>query len=231
MMRSVLVGLFLIISPLTYAETLVIGVAYKENSPEFSAMSLYLQEIASRVEGLEISVIYRPLQRLKVELESKLIDGDSGRIEEVYLKSPNVFKVPEPIYVMDFVYYTNIDDHSADDLISGEYTVIAVRGNIAVQTFLENSNRSYSLVNTNEIAFKILNSNRKVYYIAIGLTKDIMESRGYIHSNVSVSNEPLFSIPLYLFLHNRFKKWLEPINKEIMDITKSGRFMEITGIE
>lgn len=211
--------LFILISCSVYSETLKFAISIKESDPLFDISQRYYSEVARSIDGFDIELVYRPLKRSYYELIEGEIDGDVSRIESAYVNT-DVLKVPVPVSSLSGTLFSHNRDHNRDDLKSNNYEVIVIRGSLAIEEYLNEQKVSFSPVNSLEQAFKLLNTGRADFFVS-----DLFVKRSYdrdkIYDNVYISNEILFTVPLYIFVHKRHEKWVDDISESIRRINES----------
>lgn len=221
MYKRVLIVLCLIISAFIpiQSETLRFAISIKESDPLFDISQRYYNEVTRTIDGLNIKLVYRPLKRSYYELIEGEIDGDVSRIERAYANT-DVIRVPVPVSSLSGTLFSHNENHNIDELMSNDYSIIVIRGSLAIVEYLEENGIIYNSVNSIEQAFKLLDTGRVDFFIS-----DLFVKRSYdkdkIYDNVYISDEILFTIPLYVFVLKRHEKWVAKISESIKRINES----------
>jgi hypothetical protein len=155
-----------------------------------------------------------------------LTDGDVARIEGTEKKFTNLIPIKIPIIHFQGVVFTkklNKDITQWNDLkglrigvVRGiRYSTIGTEG---MEPFFANDMTHL---------FSILNKGRIEVAVAV-LDAGIIEiERNYKNSGIHVIGSPLFSSPLYHFVHKKNNHLVAPLEKILLEMTSSGRIEKL----
>ena len=172
------------------------------NPQQNGYFDLLLKEAFSRLD-INITIENRPAERSLKDANSGVTDGDFFRVSEIGLSYPNLLIVPEPLYQMEFVAFSKMENLTLPnswDSLSGYNTGYVIGWKIIE----ENIGDMYgnSAVGSQEILFKLLDANRiEVAIYSRHFGRELINKFGL--KNIYMAHQPLAVKPMYLFLHKR----------------------------
>lgn len=158
--------------------------------------------------GKTISIEIKPAERSLADANQGLTDGEFIRISAIGDMYPNLIKVPEPLYQMEFVVFSKMPQLTVTENWQGlaGYSIGYVIGWKIVENHLSAMGSSEHIgVNNEDTLFKLLAAGRidvAVYSKHFGL--NAIKRLGL--NGIYMSDNALAEEPMYLFLHKRHRE-------------------------
>lgn len=151
-----------------------------------------------------------------------LTDGDVGRIKETEKKFPNLLPVNVPIIHIKGVVFTKAVDRNITRWRDLEGLRIGVVRGIRYSAI---GTQGMSPFQANDMThlFAILDKDRIEVAVAVLDAGVIETGRNFRDSGIHVVGAPLFSAPLYHFVHEKNTALVAPLETALSDMTSSGR--------
>lgn len=192
-------------------------------SPPFSSpqqngyFDLLLKEAFLRL-GKNITIENKPAERSLKDANNGVSDGEFLRISDIGSLYPNLLIVPEPIYQMEFVAFSKIENLPLlEDWQSlSKYHIGYIRGWKIIEENMGGVSGSFGVSNQEKL-FELLNANRfdvAIYSRSFGheLIRKL-KMKGIYSTDKSLAVEPM-----YLFLHKRHKSIIPQLTHILKDI-------------
>ncbi|MCX4029258.1 transporter substrate-binding domain-containing protein [Endozoicomonas sp. SM1973] len=165
--------------------------------------------------GINIHFLRLPAERSLVLTNQAVTDGELFRIDNINLAYPNLIKVPTPYLVAEHMAFSKTKQFTVKGWESVKPYRICFRIGYKVA---EHNTRGFNivLVNTNQQALHMLNSNRVEVVILdrlIGLNS--IQSLGF--KDIKMLTPPLQTTPLFHYLHKKHKKLVPKLNTIIQE--------------
>lgn len=176
--------------------------------------------------GYQISFDDLPGKRALEWANNGLTDGDVARIEGTEKKFINLIPIKIPIIHFKGVVFTkNIKRNIVQWSDLKGLRIGVVRG-IRYSTIGTEGMEPFFANNMTHL-FSILNKGRIEVAVAV-LDAGIIEiERNYKDSGIHVIGSPLFSSPLYHFVHKKNNHLVAPLEKILLEMTSSGRIEKL----
>lgn len=212
------------------ARTLRLSTAF--GPPIFSAdgsgyFNQLIGEAAARI-GYAVEIDAPPAERALVNANAGIVDGDGPRIHDLgeIGSYPNLMRVPPPLLDIDFVAFTREPAIEVAGWASlAPLNVGIVRGWKVLEQNITGT-RSLVRTKTSALLFGLLRNGR-IDVAVIDRASGIATARQMAISDIRLSQRPLVRRPMYLHLHNRHDKLVEPLARALMDMKADGTFARI----
>lgn len=221
-----LILLFLLIfNPLYAAQTtLYLGTSHHSpitSSNQDGVIDLILQELAQR---LEIEIIIDPVgsgERVLLNANNGVIDGDVGRVLGLERLYPNLISIPIPIYHYEMVVFSkNITFKVTGKESIMPYNIGVLRGwkiletistGAAAVTNLENAEQMFNMLDKNRIDIAPFEKNEGLVLLKKMGLKDI-----------KALQPSLLEGDFHLYLHKKHKNLIPEITEEFSKMQHDG---------
>ncbi|MDE1464644.1 substrate-binding periplasmic protein [Spartinivicinus poritis] len=166
--------------------------------------------------GINIHFLRLPAERSLVLTNQSVTDGELFRIDNINLAYPNLIKVPTPYLVAEHMAFSKTKQFTVKGWESVKPYRICFRIGYKVA---EHNTRGFNivLVNTNQQALHMLNSNRVDIAILnrlIGLNS--IQSLGF--QDIKMLTPPLQTTPLFHYLHKKHEKLAPAVNCAVREV-------------
>lgn len=181
---------------------------------------------AFRRNGLALELVKLPAERALQNANNGIDDGDLSRIAGLEQHYPNLIRVPEKLFDMDFVVFTNSPKVTASDLETiARYNVGLIRGWKILET--KTAGMPYvTAVRNAETLFNMLSKKR----IEIALYSRWMGtalSKKLGIANVRVIDPPLASKEMFMYLNKKHKDLIPRLAESLRQIKQEGMYEKI----
>lgn len=218
-MKTILLGVLLCFSLAQSRDTLRITFGHPEDTKMYKVAERYIEEMNRRSDTIPaLQIIYQTFGRSFESLIHGKTDGDFSRTALVYKGQSNVVKVEEVLMLNHYFGYalqSYLDTISSTINPSALYLVPI--GNKIIKNWLNQSGLRFYEVRDYRQAVQMLSMNRADILIETHLFAFDSLVRD---KQISYSGEPIFSEPLYLFLHKKHDKWSGAYAKIIAELAK-----------
>ncbi|MCW8866058.1 MAG: hypothetical protein OQK09_06990 [Colwellia sp.] len=195
------------------------------NPQQNGYFDLLLKEAFSRLDR-NITIEKKPAERSLKDANNGVSDGEFLRVSDIGLLYPNLLIVPEPLYDMEFVAFSKIENLTLPknwESLS-EYNVGYVIGWKIIEENIDGMPGNAGVANQ-DMLFKLLDANR--FEIAI-------YSRNFGHQlvrklalkNIYSTSQPLAVEPMYLFLHKRHKALIPRLTNILKEMKAEKPFLQ-----
>ena len=190
------------------------------------AIAKHVLEEAYRRIGYEVRFDDLPGRRALEWADSGLTDGDVARIEGTEHKFPNLLRVKVPVIHFRGVAFAKTVDrpvHCWEDL---EGLRIGVVRGIRYST-LGTEGMSPYFANDMTHLFTILDMGRIEVAVAVLRAGQIEIARHFKNSGIRVIGSPLYSAPLYHFVHKKHRELVPRLEAVLSEMTTSGEMQRL----
>lgn len=196
------------------------------NPQQNGYFDLLLKEAFSRLD-IDITIENRPAERSLKDANNGVTDGDFFRISEIGLSYPNLLIVPEPLYQMEFVAFSKMENLTLPNHWSSlsDYHTGYVIGWKIIE---ENIGDMYgnSAVGSQEILFKLLDANRiEVAIYSRYFGRQLISK--FALKNIYIAHQPLAVKPMYLFLHKRHKAIIPQLTNILKEMKAESHLVKL----
>lgn len=216
--------------PAVAADRLVLSTGMREpwTTDDHTGFTNLLITALFRRIGREAEVTFNPAAARALQLaDSGTDDGLAARIAGLEVQYPNLIRVPEPIFVNDFIAATLPGGPSGirnwTDL--APHAVSYING---WQIFEKNITKSRELAQAKD-------SSQLLSLLKAGRTEIVLHERWQAlwHAKVldmpiHIHEPPLAQVPMYLYLHRRHAALVEPVAVELRKMRTDGGYKTIT---
>lgn len=176
--------------------------------------------------GVPYDIIKLPAERALQNVNNGIDDGDLSRIRGLEKHYPNLIRVPEKLFDMDFVAFTNSPTVvSIDPKSLAKYNIGLIRGWKILETKTEGMPYVTAVRNA-ETLFSMLSKKR----IEIALYSRWMGtalSKKMRITNVRVIEPPLASKEMFMYLHKKHKDLIPRLTEAIRQIKQEGLYNKV----
>lgn len=228
---------FLALAMTSHARETIVLNTYLVEPPLFNFIQELMKEVFNRVD-MDVTLRSMPAERALQDANSDHgADGEALRTEYISRNYPNLIRVPEQIFTLEFVAFSISKDFSTDSWESLKpYHVAHIRGMKAIESSLALVEpRSVQSVENEQLLFTLLAKGRTDVVVwghieglitMQKLSKESETMRPAIQK-IRVLKPPFRTIPLYLFLNKRHKGLVSTVDLAIKEVKKSGAYQKI----
>lgn len=176
--------------------------------------------------GLQLELVTLPAERALINANEGLEDGDLSRISGLEKTYPNLVRVPESIFTMDFVAFTRKPTPVTANWDTLEpFSVTHITGwkifeqNLTPKTYV-------TQVTSPEQLFEMLQRDHvqiALYSRWMGLA--LAKQRGL--SDIRVIEPPLARREMFIYLHKRHEKLTAPIAAQLHNLKGDGTYTRV----
>jgi len=185
-----------------------------------------LKEAFSRLDR-SITIEKRPAERSLKDANNGVSDGEFIRVSSIGLLYPNLLIVPEPLYEMEFVAFSKVENLTLPNGWESlsTYNTGYIIGWKIIEENLEGKPGSAGVVDQ-ETLFKLLDANR--FDIAIYSRKFGRQMINKLAlENIHSTPQTLAVEPMYLFLHKRHKALIPELTRILREIKSENNLLPI----
>ena len=230
-MKLILIVLLLLLSNLSYAQTtLRLGSSYYPpiTTPnKDGVLNLIYKELAQR---LDMKIIINDLEtaeRVLLNANSGIDDGDVSRVLGLEKMYPNLISISVPVYHYEMVVFSkNIDFKVVNAKSIMPYDIGILRGWKILEKISMDA-QSVTSLESSEQVFNMLNKGRieiALFEKSQGLA--ILKKMGL--KNIKILQANLIEGDFHLYLHKRHKALVPIITAELSKMQKDGTIKHIT---
>jgi len=196
------------------------------NSPEAEFMESIWKEVAKR-NNISLIIQKIPYKRSLINVNSGIDDADVARILDISKYYPNLVTVPESIYNLEIVAFTNkigLNIKKLEDL--KPYHVGIIRGmKIAKLKMSDLSPKSLiEATDYNRLLNLLIKGRIDVAFVdKMGIMKEVLKSKT---EDSYLKMSPLISVKLYMQLNKKFKKYVVPFEHTLRSIKNDGMYQK-----
>lgn len=207
------------------AQTLVINSPTNPplTTPEKDGLLDVIVGEAFRRCGLTLELIRTPAERALQNVNNGLDDGDLSRIEGLEKHYPNLVRVPEKLFDMDFVAFTNSPKVTTSDLAAiANYNLGLIRGWKILEiktagmphvTPVRNAEALFTMLEKKRIDIALYSR-----WMGTALTQKMRIA------NIRVVEPPLASREMFMYLHKKHKHLIPQLVQALQQIKQEGLY-------
>lgn len=176
--------------------------------------------------GITLEIIKLPAERALQNVNNGIDDGDLSRISGLEKHYPNLIRVPEKLFDMDFVVFTNNPNVISSDLKSiSQFSIGLIRGWKILETKTEGM-PNVTPVRNAEAMFNMLNKNRIDIALYARWMGTALSNKMNI-TNVHIIEPPLASKEMFMYLHKKHKALIPEITRSLQQIKQEGLYDKV----
>jgi len=181
---------------------------------------------AFRRAGLHLSLVTVPAERGLINANEGIDDGDLSRIAGIEKVYPNLIRVPERIFSMDFVAFTrNQHIRQINWAKLGDYSVSYIKG----WKIFENNLLPGTEITTTDEPEQLMNmlSLGRVQFVLYSRWMGLALARQMQLKDVRVEEPALAQRDMFVYLNKKHARYVPALTKALRDIKREGMYTRV----
>ncbi len=214
----------ILMSSSSWAKEAIIA-TFEHDTPQLDTSIYVMTSIYQRI-GYDMKIIRFPGKRSIVEANLGSVDGELVRVKNVETHATNLIRIPYAIGSLKAMAITRTG-HSKVVGMAGliDKRVGILRGVELTERMTKNLDRQ--ILNSIESLFSILLSGRVDLILFPELDSLEYIKNHQLEGKVVISDNPIFSVPLYHFVHKDSKEMADQLTAEMKEMKKSGALKKL----